>query len=331
MKAFDPDYKLLNEMYQDEYYPDFLVDKVKDALQKVIDLLENGETDTEVVQEKLDEVVCAINDLQEEFYENDSEIETVARDCILVLRFRLNDTDKLQANKKGIISAAMISYGGISRPFGNRKIMALCGTSSLGETQILCVSFPAHLPKLLVDDVACFCLGFLTLTGRQTGPLAAAIFGNSFSLCSFFLGLLGQAGFGLFFRCLVHGLCLLRSRHHEFMVLIIPVAIGLHEPFTQTMRHRQEGLSICHRSIILVNRLIAHLAQGMQNIYQVLRQQTLSVEGIDPLYRCIISRKRNSIIGEHQVDDGLANHPQLHQAGVGIVITVFFSQLPKVK
>ena len=82
MKAFEPDYKLLNEMHQDEYYHDFLVDKVKDALQKVIDLLENGETDTEVVQEKLDEVVCAINDLQEEFDENDSEIETVARDCI---------------------------------------------------------------------------------------------------------------------------------------------------------------------------------------------------------------------------------------------------------
>ena len=82
MKAFDPDYKLLDEMYQDEYYPDFLVDKVRDALQKVIDLLENGETDTEVVQETLDEAVCAINNLQEEFDENDSEIETVARDCI---------------------------------------------------------------------------------------------------------------------------------------------------------------------------------------------------------------------------------------------------------
>ena len=25
MKAFDPNYKLLDEMYQDEYYPDFLV------------------------------------------------------------------------------------------------------------------------------------------------------------------------------------------------------------------------------------------------------------------------------------------------------------------
>ncbi len=63
-------------------YPDFLVDKVKSELQKVIDPLETGETDTEVIQEKLDEVVCAINDLQEKFDENDSEIETVARDCI---------------------------------------------------------------------------------------------------------------------------------------------------------------------------------------------------------------------------------------------------------
>ena len=71
MKAFDPNYKLLDEMYQDDYYPAFLVDKVKDELQKVIDLLESGESDIEVVQETLDEAVCGINDLQEEFDEND--------------------------------------------------------------------------------------------------------------------------------------------------------------------------------------------------------------------------------------------------------------------
>lgn len=80
--TFDPNYKLLDEMYQDNYYPTFLVDKVKDELQKVIDLLESGENDIEVVQETLDEAVCGINDLQEEFDENDSEIETVARECI---------------------------------------------------------------------------------------------------------------------------------------------------------------------------------------------------------------------------------------------------------
>ena len=41
-----------------------------------------SQKNTEAVQEKLDEAVCGINDLQEEFDENDSEIETVARDCI---------------------------------------------------------------------------------------------------------------------------------------------------------------------------------------------------------------------------------------------------------
>ena len=40
MKAFNSNYKLLDEMYQDDYYPAFLVDKVKDELQKVIALLE---------------------------------------------------------------------------------------------------------------------------------------------------------------------------------------------------------------------------------------------------------------------------------------------------
>ena len=82
MKTFDPNYKLLDEMYQDDYYPAFLVDKIKDEIEKVIELLESGETDTEVVQEKLDEAVLAINDLQEEFDENESEIETVARESI---------------------------------------------------------------------------------------------------------------------------------------------------------------------------------------------------------------------------------------------------------
>ena len=82
MKAFNKDYKLLDDMYKDEYFPDFLVDKVKSEIEKVINILEEGETDTEIIQEKLDEIICAINELQYEFDENNSEIETVARDCI---------------------------------------------------------------------------------------------------------------------------------------------------------------------------------------------------------------------------------------------------------
>lgn len=38
MKAFDPNYKLLDEMYQDDYYPAFLVDKVNPFLLKQISL-----------------------------------------------------------------------------------------------------------------------------------------------------------------------------------------------------------------------------------------------------------------------------------------------------
>lgn len=82
MRLFDKKYNLLHEMYQDKYYPNFMVDKVSRELQKAIDLLEIGEIDAEIIQDKMDEITCAINDLQEEFNENDSEIETMARECI---------------------------------------------------------------------------------------------------------------------------------------------------------------------------------------------------------------------------------------------------------
>ena len=82
MKKFDKDYKLLSEMYQDEYFPDFLVDKVRNQVQKVIGFLETGESDLDKIQEKFDEMTEAINELQEEFEENDSELETAARESI---------------------------------------------------------------------------------------------------------------------------------------------------------------------------------------------------------------------------------------------------------
>jgi len=84
MKKFDESYVLLKEMVNDGYFPDFLVEKVKAQMVPVIALLESGETDVEVIQGKLDEMTEGINGLQEEFEENDSEIETVARDSIAV-------------------------------------------------------------------------------------------------------------------------------------------------------------------------------------------------------------------------------------------------------
>ena len=82
MKRIDKNYMLLASMYRDEYYPDFLVDKVLEPVQNVIAFLETGETDLEKIQEKFDEMTEAINDLQEEFEDNGSELETVARESI---------------------------------------------------------------------------------------------------------------------------------------------------------------------------------------------------------------------------------------------------------
>ena len=84
MRKFDENYVLLEDMANDGYFPEFLVEKVKERILSVIRLLEGGETDMEMIQNRLDEMTLAINDLQEEFEENDSEIETVARDSIAV-------------------------------------------------------------------------------------------------------------------------------------------------------------------------------------------------------------------------------------------------------
>nr|WP_283214786.1 DUF5713 family protein [Paenibacillus sp. HWE-109] len=75
-------FEYLKDMYNDTYYPNFLVDKIKAELVKVVEFLEQGNQDIEEIQSKLDFAIHAINDMAEEFDENDSEIETVARESI---------------------------------------------------------------------------------------------------------------------------------------------------------------------------------------------------------------------------------------------------------
>lgn len=58
------------------------MDKIKHLLVEGVKLLESGESDLNIIQEKFDEIVLKINDLQDEFFENDSDIETMARESI---------------------------------------------------------------------------------------------------------------------------------------------------------------------------------------------------------------------------------------------------------
>jgi len=78
------DYNFLKDMYRDAYFPPFLVDKVKAALVEVCEKVEaNSAITTEEQHQLIDQAIKNINEIGNEFYENDSELETVARESIL--------------------------------------------------------------------------------------------------------------------------------------------------------------------------------------------------------------------------------------------------------
>jgi hypothetical protein len=76
------DFEFLPDMYEDDYFPNSEVDKVKAAIQKVVTYLEKGETSTKKIQKKLDDMTWTINELQDDFADRDSEIETGRRESI---------------------------------------------------------------------------------------------------------------------------------------------------------------------------------------------------------------------------------------------------------
>lgn len=72
------DFDFLPGMYVDSYFPTSEVDKVKMAIQQVVIFLEKGEVSTKNIQQKLDEMTLTINELQNNFADNESELETGA-------------------------------------------------------------------------------------------------------------------------------------------------------------------------------------------------------------------------------------------------------------
>jgi len=76
-------YKFLECMYRDEYFPTFLVDKGKKILEDVCYAIEKNNIDDLAPLYKVTHNATELfNNLNEEFYEHESEIESMARDCI---------------------------------------------------------------------------------------------------------------------------------------------------------------------------------------------------------------------------------------------------------
>lgn len=73
----------LKDMRQDQYFPSFLVDKLAQILLMVCEKIEQQKpSDNNALYQITNEAVDTINHLQQAFEDNESEIETVARDSI---------------------------------------------------------------------------------------------------------------------------------------------------------------------------------------------------------------------------------------------------------
>jgi hypothetical protein len=75
-------YEYLVAMTADAYYPPPLVAKVRAELEGLVAFLEDQPRSLDEIQARCDAITEAINGLEEEFADAESEIETVARDDI---------------------------------------------------------------------------------------------------------------------------------------------------------------------------------------------------------------------------------------------------------
>jgi uncharacterized protein DUF5713 len=94
------EYEFLPGMYADGYFPRFLVDKLKEVLVKLCEDIESeSPPDTESLLKLTHAATERINELAEEFDENGSDLETVAREVIaddfehIVRTYGFNDVD----------------------------------------------------------------------------------------------------------------------------------------------------------------------------------------------------------------------------------------------
>ncbi|MBO9202017.1 MULTISPECIES: DUF5713 family protein [Niastella] len=78
-------YSFLEDMYVDDFYPNHLVDKCRDILIELcFDIERTHPKDLDELYALTHAATDKFNHMHDEFYENNSEIETTARDCISI-------------------------------------------------------------------------------------------------------------------------------------------------------------------------------------------------------------------------------------------------------
>lgn len=83
MDSFDDQYILLEELYEDSFYPDFLIDKIKYLLEDFINFVEQKPKNMADVGDKIYDLIQNANSLQYEFLDNDREYDNIAREYLI--------------------------------------------------------------------------------------------------------------------------------------------------------------------------------------------------------------------------------------------------------
>ena len=83
MDSFDDQHILLEELYEDSFYPDFLIDKIKYLLEDFINFVEQKPKNMADVGDKIYDLIQNANSLQYEFLDNDSEYDNIARERLI--------------------------------------------------------------------------------------------------------------------------------------------------------------------------------------------------------------------------------------------------------
>ncbi len=98
-------YRILEGMYNDSYFPKKSVDKVKAVLLEFCFNIEKSKPkNLEQLYELSHTATGKINDLQEDFYQNESEIETVAREVIALDFEFISKSYGFKADEEELIS-----------------------------------------------------------------------------------------------------------------------------------------------------------------------------------------------------------------------------------
>ena len=226
-----------------------------------------------------------------------------------------NRCHQLIIYEQGIVRISLVADSRICRPFSNRNISALCRTSALRIAQMLCISFPADLSQLFVNQISCLSFRFNSLTCSLTSLFFTIFFSNNRCRSCYFRCRSNQ----LFFLFLF-GLFINNNRfglfrwHYKCFALIVPVTISLHKPFSQAICHLNQCLAIIHRSIVLMDSFVPDLSECMKDIYQITGNHTFTEQSINTINGGIVIRQTNSVVSKDQVYYGFTNHSKLHQA-----------------